>query len=267
MASFVRFVFTIVVVGMTVNLAVVLVANARSEHLQNLQYERDVERFKELIGNVNDQLRRADIIVESQRLDGRDNALDSTLLVRQYRAWGTSQKDPLPLVRITIPGNQLQASGLMLEFDAHFAKETPEYGLLRKTQLVFFGRFCAANENASTQPHGADTPFTLLPRYQVPQLIRLDPLAAQPSTFETGLWQYLWNMLSEPPPDAKLPWVSAKSDLGLKATWLKPATIAVQRKHTYTAYISTDGVITLGQDVWGTTDLMDVMEREGKRLP
>jgi hypothetical protein len=267
MASFVRFVFTIVVVGMTVNLAVVLAANIRSGRRQTRQYRRDVVRLKDLIGNIGGHVRRADIVVESQRLDGRDNALESTLLVRQYRATGTSQNDPLPVVRITIPGNQLQASGLMLEFDNLFAADNPDYEILRNTQLVFFGRFCGADEHAPTSPAAADSRFTFLPRYQVPELIRLDPQVGRPSTFETGLWQYLWNALPEPPRDAKFPWVSAKPGLGVKGTWLQPATIAVRRTHTYTAFVSVDGIITLSSDELGMTDLMDVMEREGKTLP
>jgi hypothetical protein len=267
MASFIRFVFAIVVAGVTVNLAIVLVANVRSSHRQARQYRQDVGRFKDLIGDIGGHVRRADLIVESQRLDGHDHPLETRLLVRQYRATGTSQNAPLPVVRVTIPGNQLQATGLMLEFDNLFAPENPDYEVLRNTQLAFFGMFCGADEPAPSSPGAPDTRFTFLPRFQVPDLIRLDPLAGRPSTFESGLWQYLWNALPEPPRDAKFPWVSVQPGAGVKGTWLKPATIAVRRSHTYTAYVSSDGIITLGEDEPGMTDLMDVMEREAKNLP
>ena len=263
MTSFVRFVFTIVIVGMAVNLAVVLVANARSERRQNRQYQADKARFKDLIATIGGHVRRADIIVESQRLDGHDQALESTLLVRQYRATGASQKDPLPVARITIPGDLLEATGLLLEFDSRFAPGHEDYEMLRNAQLVLFGAFRGADEPAATQPSAAEGSFSFLLRGRVPELIRLEPFDPQPSAFESGLWQYLWQALPEP-------WDAAKPGPGLKVTWLKTEkaiAVTVRDNHTYTAYASTDGTLTLKPDQPGMADLRGEMEREGKRLP
>ncbi len=100
----------------------------------------------------------------------------------------------------------------------------------------------------------------------MPALVRISPLASQPSQFESRLWQYLWTILPDPPRDVKYPWVWTKGGSGLKATWLKPATITVRRRHTYTAYISADGAITLGEDQPGITGLFDAMWAEGEKL-
>jgi len=266
MAAFVRFLFTIVIVGMVVNLAIVLLANTHSQRLEAQQYTRQANRFQQLIGEVGGHVRRADAVVESQRVDSRDHALETTLLVRQYRATGTSQDRPLPVVRMVIPGDQLKATGLMLEFDRAFASDKDEYAMLRDTQLVFFGMFCGASEEAPAAPTVADERFTFLPRDQVPELIRLDPELVQPSYFEKQLWQYLWSLLPEVPRNAKFPWVATSPAHGLKATWLKPATITVQRTHIYTAYVSIDGNITLSEGEPTKSGLLDEMIKESQKL-
>jgi hypothetical protein len=266
MASFVRFVFTILLVGMAVNLAVVLLANVQSQRRQARQYEQEAARFKALLADIDGHVRRADVVVESQRVGSDGTPLESTLLIRQYRATGTSQDNPLPVVRITIPGNQLQATGLMLEFDGLFSADVEEYAMLRNTQLVFFGRFCGAGEPAASQPSAADTRFTFMPRDQVPELVRLNPSESQPTPFEIKLWQHLWTLLPEPPAGAKWPWVSPSPSLGLKASWLKPATITVRLRRTYTAYVSADAMISLSEDEPGIPGLLDAMVEEGKKL-
>jgi hypothetical protein len=267
MAAFVRFVFTLLIVGIAVNLVAVLLANARSQRRQALQFQHDSACFKDMLADISGHVRRADLIVESQRVDSLGQPLESTLLVRQYRATGSSQKAPLPVVRITLPGNQLQATGVLLEFDSLFAADIQDYAMLRNTQLVFFAGFCGVGEPAPTSTAVPDPRFTFLPRGQVPELVRLDPLAPQPSPFESKLWHYLWNALPDPPRDARFPWVSAQPGLSIKATWLKPAAIAVGPKNVYTAYVSTDGSVTLGQNEPGMTGLLEVLEDEGKRLP
>lgn len=265
MAPFVRFVFSIILVGMVVNLAIVLLANVHSQRNQGRQYRGDVVAFKNRIDEIEGHVRRADIIVESQQVDGYDKALETGLLIRQYASTGSSQEEPLPVVSIVIPGDQLQAGGVMLEFDHMFAPDFDDYVPLRNKQLLFFSRF-GGIEDARTMGAIRDEPFTFFPRDDVPPLVRINPLAAQPSQFESQLWQYLWTLLPDPPRDAKYPWVSARGGSGLKATWLKPATITVRRRHTYTAYISSDGTITLGEDQPGITGLFDAIWAEGEKL-
>jgi hypothetical protein len=243
-------------------------ANVQSQHNQTLQYQHDSAAFKVKISEIEGHVRRADIIVESQQLDGHDKALESRLLIRQYAATGTSQEEPLPVVSVVIPGDQLQAGGVMLEFDHMFAPETEDYAPLRNKQLLFFSRFGGVEDKRirSEALSGGGVPFTSFSRDEVPALVRINPQSEHPSQFESQLWQYLWTILPDPPRDAKYPWVWTKSGSGLKATWLKPATITVQRRHTYTAYVSADGIITLGEDQPGISGLFDAMWAEGEKL-
>jgi hypothetical protein len=266
MAIFVRFVFAILIVGMVVSLAIVLTKNVRSQRNQGERYQNEIGEFKMRLADIEGHVRRADIVVESQRIDANEKALETTLLVRQYASTGTSQENPLPVVRIVIPGDQLQAGGVMLEFDNLFAPDIDEFGILRNKQLLLFGRFCGATETAPAE--GPDERFTFFPREQVPELMRLKPNATEPSVFESRLWQYLWTLLPDPPRDAKFPWVSAKSGGGLKATWLNPATITVTVRgaHTYTAYIDGGGNITLSADQPGMSGLLETMLTEGKMI-
>jgi hypothetical protein len=266
MAAFVRFVFTIMIVGMAVNLAIVLLANARSQRRQDREYTRQKEALGRLAGEISGHGRRADAVVEAQNVNSLNHAVETTLLVRQYRSTGTSQSRPLPVVRIVIPGDQLQAGGLMLEFGRMFALDAEEYASLRDTQWVFFGMFCGASEEAPAAPGVADERFTFLRRDEVPELVRLDPEVPQASYFERKLWAYLWGLMPEMPRNAKYPWVPADPGRGLKATWLKPATITVRPAHTYTAYVSLAGIITLEEDVPGKSGLLDEMVKEGAKL-
>jgi len=265
MAAFVRFVFTVMIVGMAVNLAIVLLANAQSQRRQDQQYTRQAGDFRTLVEEIEGHVRRADAVVEAQRVDARNQVVETTLLVRQYHSTGTAQSRPLPVVRIVIPGDQLQAGGLMLEFDRMFALDMDEYAMLRDRQLVFFGRFCGAGEEAPTAPGAVDERFTFMPRDQVPELVRLDPEAPQASYFERKLWEYLWGLAPDMPRNATYPWVSGSAGHGLKATWLEPATIKVRPTHTYTAYVSPSG-ITLAEDDVGKAGLLDEMMKEGERL-
>ena len=173
MAAFVRFVFTIMIVGVAVNLAVVLAANSRSQHTRAVQYESQSQQFTKLVGSVDRHVRRADIIVESQRVDARNNVQESTLLLRQYRDVGTGQDHPLPVVRIIISGDMLQAGGLHLKFGSDFVGAGGEYQMLANKDIVLFGLFCGADETAPTNPNMTDERFTFLVRDKVPQLLQL----------------------------------------------------------------------------------------------
>jgi hypothetical protein len=265
MTSFVRFIFAILVAGMVVNLLIVLLANVQSQRIQTLQYRQDAAAFKAKVSEIEGHVRRADIIVESQQMDGHDKALESRLLIRQYASTGSSQEDPLPVMSLVIVGDQLQAGAVMLEFDHMFAPENEDYAPLRNRQILFFDRFRGVGDERA-MGEAAGVPFTFFPRNEVPALIRIHPLAAQPSLFETQLWQYLWTSLPDPPRDAKHPWNWGKGGSGLKATWLKPATITVRRRHTYTAYVSADGAVSLDEDQPGISGLFAAMWAEGEKL-
>jgi hypothetical protein len=264
MRIFVRFVLTILLAGMVINLTIVLLANAQSQRQQAEQYEARSRRFKLLLAEVSGRTRRADMILEKQRLDARNNPLESTLLVRQYQATGAVQTGALPAVRFVIPGDQVEANGMLLEFDPQFSGQDGEYKLLQDTQLVFFTVFCGAGEKPAA--HAPDERFTFMPRDQAPELLRE---RLQASFFELKLWQSLWREIPELPPGTVLPWTVNRANGHLKATWLKPDTITVQldsHPHLYTAFVSADGKVEWKKDLPGQAGVVEALLLEGKRL-
>src|SRR5207253_2166143 len=107
------------------------------------QKQQAIEMFTQAEG----QVRRLDMVVESQKVDsrdGRDHVIDSTLLVRQYQS--TNQSKPLPVVRIVIPGDKVQVDGLKLVFDSMFSQDDAEFQWLRGKTMLYFSRVCGAGE-------------------------------------------------------------------------------------------------------------------------
>ena len=278
MSPFIRFIFAILIAGIVVNLAIVLLANARSERRQAQAREDEKRAFKEILDNVSGHFRRMDMIVESQHVDAHelDQALQTTLLVRQYGSTGSDQSDPRPVARIVIPGNRVSVDGLVLSFDAFFAEEAPDYRIFCDNKLAYFRRVCGEGETAPEKP--PDPRFTWMRPYQVPELTRIHPSDSAPSYFETRLWNYTWDLIegrmaapaSRPATGSA---TAAAEDFastsrgGLTVRRVAPVTRVVRREHTYSAFINTDGTISLEEDFHPSIpDLFEAMLAEGKKL-
>jgi len=261
--SFVRFLFTIVIAGVVVNLAIVLLANNWSHNNQERQYYRQKQQAIEKFAQAGEgRVRRLDMVVESQHvgsLDGRDKVIDSTLLVRQYQSIANDQSKPLPVERIVITGDKVEVEGLKLTFDSMFSQEDEEFQWLRDKTLLYFSRVCGAGEKAPEEPL-PDERFTFTPRDRVPQLTRIDPTDERPFYFETRLWQRLWEII----PDPQKGEVSAPAKANMQVTWLKPAQRVLRRNHTYTALITTND-ITLDEDRAGIPNLLNAMLEAGRK--
>ena len=168
MNPFVRFVFTVIAAGMFVNLLIVLTANAHSSQKQAADMAHEKTSFGEILENVDQRLRRADMVVESQEVDARGVAVKSTLLVRQYAATGSEQSRPFPVQRLTVPGNKVAIDGLVLKFDDSFAPDFPDLQILRGRTLAYFYRVYGEGESAPDK--GPDTRFTFISQWQAPVL-------------------------------------------------------------------------------------------------
>src|SRR4051812_34969919 len=94
--SFVRFLFTIIIAGVVVNLAIVLMANNWSHNRQVRQFDRQKQQAIEMFTLAEGRVRRLDMVVESQNV-APDHVIASTLLVRQYQSIATDQGKPLPV--------------------------------------------------------------------------------------------------------------------------------------------------------------------------
>jgi hypothetical protein len=271
--KFVRFVFAILLAGMLVNLGIVLLANSASHHRQVRQTEDEKRRLADMLGQVDGHVRRLDLAVESQHVRADDSVTESTVLVRQYRSVGTDQSQPLPVKRLVIPGDRIQVTGLMLEFASAAPAEEQEYSFFRNRTLLYFSLVCGADQHAPDQSQ-PDERFTFTPSGVPPQLSRLDPLAVRPTYFESRAWEHLWQHIRMPQPGTSLPWsfdvTSAGGDDGamkwLKVTWTKPAARTLRRSHTYTAFISAGGEVTLDEDKLPCIpNLLNIMLEEAQK--
>ena len=258
MHSFIRFVFSILIAGMLVNLTIVILANGQSQRRQSRQNKQNEEALGSLLENNFDRrLRRVDIVVESQRIDHSGDVTDSTLLVREYHSTGSDQSRPLRISRIEIPKDRLSIYGVILEFNTFFAEDAAEFQILRGRKMAYFGVVCGEEEKPAAQK--ADERFTFMPRNAVPELTRIDSTTKLPTIYEAELWKYVLDRI--PDERHELPWSTNWSG-SMNATFVKPATATVRLRHGYTAWISTDtadGSLSIEEDPAGTTGLTKMM--------
>jgi hypothetical protein len=244
MHSFVRFIFTILVVGIVLNVAIVFLANAQSQRRQLLQDREDQRKLAQQFINFDKSLRRVDVVVESQRLGHDMTAAESTLLVRQYHSTGSDQSVSAAVQRVTIPGDRLAIYGMRLEFNSRFAEDVPEFQFLRDKQVVYFATICGENEKRGLAE--GDERATLMPWWEVPDITRINILTMQPAIFEVRLWKYIWNRI--PDESHPLPWKSNPLDTppqnwkgNINVTFMAPAVTTVKLQHSYSAWISGNG--------------------------
>jgi hypothetical protein len=232
MSPFLRFIFTLIVLGAVLNLAIVLVSNARSDAIQDREKAVKRERFAQVLKLLNRNLRRADMVVESQRIDANHNVIETSLLVRQYMP----QEDaavPLPSTRIIIPGNRVCIDGLRLSFDEWFNEEYTE---LRGMTLFYFAHVYADGIPKKDR-------FSFLIPDQVPLATQFyaTGASAHPTYFENKLWQNLWTLIQQSN--------QAKAERsGLKATWLDPACKVVRGGTLYRMTVGLEGITVSEED-------------------
>jgi len=237
MNSFFRFTLTILIVGILVNLAVVFAANAQSQRRQGIQDAADRAKLKAILDNPDLITRHLDAIVESQRFDQDNKAIETTLLLRQYHSPGIDQSVPNAVQRIVIPGDRLKIYGAILRFSDEFAADAPEFQIMRKKTLVYFTYACGEEE--TPVPHQPDDLFTFMPEWETPELTRLDIFTLRPTIFEVRLWKYIWNHI--PDEHRTPPWASDWKN-GISVTYIAPAVApGLRPQSVYSATVSTSG--------------------------
>ncbi len=261
MNSFFKFVVSVLLAGMALNLLIVFFANASSTRRLDRQMADERRQFQSTLETANGRLRRADCVVESQSVDAHGNATSSSLLIRQYASPGSDQSLPLHIQRVTIPGNDLYIDGLVLSFGDSFAADSPDLQLLQNRTLAYFARVFGKDQIPTSKD--ADTRYTFL-QAVVPDLTRLFPSEAHPTFFEQRLWPYVWNIVKEPPLEGDNTWSPATH--GIKFLWTAPAHHPVRLDHTYSAFIGPDGSLSIEEDsMGGMPDLLNAMLDAGKK--
>jgi hypothetical protein len=230
MSRFLRFIFTLIIAGVLVNLAIVLLANARSHADQDRQKAVERDRFNALTHSLDKQLRRGEMAVEWQRVDANHNVVETSLLLRQFMPHDDNPV-PLPTVRVIIPGSRVCIDGLKLYFDPLFNEE---YAQLRDTTLFYF-----AHVYADSVPKNER--FTFIPLYEVPRATQVHATDKRPvpTYLENRLWQSLWPLIQNP---------AVAEKRGLKVTWIDPKCQVVKNGVLYKITVGLEGVTITEED-------------------
>jgi hypothetical protein len=228
MKSFTRLIFTFVILSIVAGLAVVLVANARSSARQQRDLGLEQQRFADMIHRLDNHFRRADMVVDWQKIDGDGHITETSLLVREYRLLD-SGAEPLPVQHVTIPGSEVHVDGMIVNF---LPSLPPEFAAARDTHLAFFNHLFGTGQPLADR-------FTFCPRDAVPATVRIHKDYV--TRAEQQFWDAMWSALppddkkaAEPPQNAPPPEITF--------TMLPPAMRTVKRGLLYTASISPDGL-------------------------
>jgi hypothetical protein len=256
MSTFVRFVFFVLIVGIFVNLTIVLLADARSQRREEMNARKDYETFQNSMVRQDKSLRRADIAVEWQRINARNEILETSLLIRRYAPLEGEQSQPLPVVRVKIPGTRLSVDGIVLDFDAMFGQDSEELRVFQGHKLAYFLHVYGEGQPLPEQ-------FCFVRTGEVPELTRIHPKNNLPTVAEMRWWQRVWDLM----PDLEKP-IHESSRFGLKVSLVGPASRAVKIGRTYSAFLqypySGPEGLTLEED--STPGLLSELLEEGAKL-
>jgi hypothetical protein len=192
MNPFVRFILILVLAGAVINLAIVLIGNnrgqARQVKIEAEEWSRIQTHYALLVENSREP--RAYIFVESQQ-NSSDGVLDTTLLIRRPAylkdpqgkyftdAGGKIVSQPLPVLRITVPGSTIRLDAMAF----NFRDDLPDhYRFLRNKSLLLLADIHSPVETDEKEwAHF----FTL---GDIPDTVR--DTVGRASVTERRLWEY-----------------------------------------------------------------------------
>jgi hypothetical protein len=224
MNRFVRLIFTILSLSIIAGLTVVLLANARSAREQNTQVALEAQRFEELLHRLNGHFRRAEFIVDWQKIDTDGAVTDTALLMREFVLTEEGEA-PLHVERIVIPGSEVHMDGLLLDFTPAIPAD---FAAARGVHFPLFDHVFAVGQAKSER-------FTFLPPDAVPRAARVH--ADHITHHETMFWNYVWENRravekGATPPEAR----------PVRITPIPAAARKVRRGMLYTAILTGDSL-------------------------
>lgn len=227
MNAFNRLIFLIIGLSVISCLSVVLVANARSGARQQHALDLEQQRFADMIHRLDDHFRRADMVVDWQKVDGDGHVIQTSLLVRQYRVLDSGPA-PLPVEHVAIPGDQVHLDGMILTFSSTF---NDAFAAARGARIALFDHLFGDG-----QPPAEQFAFNL--HEGVPPAMRVHD--DRVTHGEEQFWDYVW--WNFPPDEKKGAPDPASRPHDVTFTLLPPATRKVRRGLLYSAFVSRDGV-------------------------
>ena len=192
MPPFVRVMVIFIVVGVCLALGVMVVRHYQVRRRQLDDAKRDRAAVAALFERLDHRMRRADIVVGSQLIDGERRVARTTLICRRY-AIDTDNVSSIPLTPqiITVAGGSAVVRYWSLNFAPvfKFDQDYADYsGIVAGKTIYFFDSI------RSTDPKDEGSP--LADRLRVLQSCQVDPLG-QPSAYEKELWHKIWDLTRE----------------------------------------------------------------------
>lgn len=183
MSRFVRFVFLLVLLGVGVNLAIVLLANSRSERQHLASVAEEKQQFNNIIARFNGRQRRGDMAVEWQKIDADHKVLETSLLVRLYTLNDQDERQALHDFHVVIPGDKVNIDGMLVAFPDSLPDE---YAALRGAKLAYFNHIYADGQSI-------DDRFSILTHGDPPLPTRMNP--DHVTNYETQFWKLAWDLI------------------------------------------------------------------------
>lgn len=189
MPVFARAIVAVIITGVTLSLALLSYVNFRSAQ-QAAQNELNTRnRVKANIDNFHRRFRRFDVCVGSQKISGKKEVLETTLIWQEY-GFVDNSNQPVPRnVRSTvISGDKatVEAFSLQFRYDFTLPAELKQHSdLFADHTLKFFHRIYG------TDPMAADCFITPQSKNPPPCLV----LGQKPMELNRRLWQSIWGLI------------------------------------------------------------------------
>ena len=155
-----------------------------TRHSLQVQLEKQRKEFEDIIDRLTGRTRRAQLVVDSQVVDGSSQVESTTLLWQEYTVGPQGEPEAMPIQKFTIPGDTPHIDALTIKFQDSYVEEGD---LLKGKTLVFFRRIYGDSQ-------APDQGASLLGPDNVP-LVLLGNDGQPPNHFLTEMWNNIWQLI------------------------------------------------------------------------
>lgn len=183
MSPFFKFVFSVTCTACVLATIVVMLANNHSHRVQARLLAAERQRTHELFKSK--KVRRADMVVESQRLSGTGKVVETTIIFRPWLSTTTDKEVELSLQRVKIPGDTVTIDGQIVLFSHDYIENVD---FLTNLSIPMFGHLYGEGQKPS--------PDNLLGPFFSGASPQEDPDAV--SIYELRIWSSIREAMLDP---------------------------------------------------------------------
>ncbi len=182
---FFRFILGVTLAASALTICIVMISNYHTQRERTAELNEERDRAKELFTGPENQLRRADLVVESQRVSGTGRVLETTLLFRPWIKTFSERDVELSIQRVTIPGDTVTIDGDILKFNRNFIENVD---FLAGTSLPMFAHLYGEG--------GKPTEDNLLAPSYSGSSVEMGRVVA--SLYELRIWSAIRDLMRDP---------------------------------------------------------------------